>query len=111
MQHKKNFDYNQVYKYRLKHDPKNHESLKKDKIKYYKEQQKKQEEGKKKLDLLESLIDDGIFEKDDVESILNNKNFPTDINNLENSDEKKRILIEKKEIYKNKQKNIQQNKT
>jgi len=69
-EHKRKFEYNHVYKYRVKHDPKDHTKLKQDKIKYYKERQKKEEDGKKKIDLImETLVNDGIFNQDELESI------------------------------------------
>jgi hypothetical protein len=73
-EHKKKFDYNHVYKYRVQYDPKSHDKLKDDKIKYYKELQKKEEEGKQKMDaILETLVSDGIFDKDEINSININK--------------------------------------
>ena len=35
-EHKKKFEYNHVYKYRVQYDPKDHDNLKQDRIKYYK---------------------------------------------------------------------------
>lgn len=70
-EHKKKFEYNHKYKYR--YDPKDHGDLKKDGVKYYKEQQKKEEDGKEKLDvmntIMDSLINDGIFDKDELNSV------------------------------------------
>jgi hypothetical protein len=107
-EHKKNFEYNQVYKYRLKHDPKDHTQLKEDKIKYYKEQQKKQEEGKKKMDELYALINDGIFDKDDLEGILPNKQEDSLVNNEYEDgsikDKQDSPVKNKKEYYQQKQK-------
>jgi len=69
-EHKKKFEYNHVYKYRVQHEGKDHEDLKEDRIKYYKDQQKKEEVGKKKLDvLLETLVSDGIFDKDELSGL------------------------------------------
>ena len=68
IEHKKKFEYNHKFKYRVKYDPNkkdkdqeeekpDHVDLKRDNIKYYKEQQQKLEEGKlKKLEILESCI-------------------------------------------------------
>jgi len=71
-EHKKKFEYNHVYKYRVQYDPKSHGDLKQDKIKYYKEQQKK-EEGSKQLQ--DSILDclDEIFSPDELNSIGLNK--------------------------------------
>lgn len=92
-EHKKKFDYNHVYKYRVKYDPKGHDTLKQDKVKYYKEKQKKEEEGKKKKDsILESLVNDGIFNQDELAGI--------DINNIEESQpqqsSKKQMYLDRK---------------
>jgi len=68
--HKKKFEYKHVYKYRIKYDPKDHNKLKQDKMQYYKEQQKKEEDGKIKLDsILETLLNDGIFNKNELSNI------------------------------------------
>lgn len=69
-EHKKKFEYNHVYKYRTQYDPKDHDKLKNDKIKYYKERQKKEEEGKKNIDsVIDILIGDGIFNQNELESM------------------------------------------
>ena len=69
-EHKKKFEYNHVYKYRIQYDPKDHDKLKQDKIKYYKQQQKKEEDAKQQKDaILETLITDGIFDKDELNSV------------------------------------------
>jgi hypothetical protein len=69
-EHKKKFEYNHVYKYRVKHNAKDHTDHKQDKIAYYKKQQKKEEVGKKKLDiLLDTLVSDGIFDKDELSGL------------------------------------------
>lgn len=96
-EHSKKFEYNHKYKYRMNYDPKNHDSLKQDKIKYYKEQQKKEEEGKQKLDgILETLISDGIFDKEELNEIS--------INVKENNNDQDDSKNEKKEKYLSKQK-------
>lgn len=78
-EHKKKFDYNHVYKFKINFDPKDtkidHDSLKQNRIEYYKSQQKLMEEQKHKKDLIiESLIKNGIFNKDELISakIINN---------------------------------------
>jgi hypothetical protein len=65
-EHKKKFEYRHVYKYRIQYDPKDHNDIKQDNIKYYKELQKKEEEGKQQFNSLQKLIDDGIFDKDEL---------------------------------------------
>ena len=88
-EHKKKFEYNHVYKYRVQFDPKDHDKLKHDKIKYYKAQQKKEEDGKQKMDsILETLVTDGIFNEDELNSInlsKKNSNNSNNNNNLDNA--------------------------
>lgn len=84
-EHKKKFEYNHVYKYRVQFDPKDHDKLKHDKIKYYKAQQKKEEEGKQQRDsILETLVTDGIFNEDELNS-LNLSKKTNNSNNLDNT--------------------------
>jgi len=72
-EHKKKFNYTHVYQYRkpcLNEDEaeeNDYEKIKKDRINYYKEQQKQQEKNKVKLDsVLEKLVDEGIFSADEL---------------------------------------------
>ena len=114
-EYKKKFDYNNVYKYRVQYNPKDHGNLKEDKIKYYKELQKKEEAGKKKIDnILETLINDGIFEKDEVDKVINNSKESYDNKSLNSSggnnsssdtSDKKNKIQSKKDMYLNRQKN------
>jgi len=101
-EHKKKFEYNHVYKYRVQYDPKDHDKLKSDRIKYYKDKQKQEEEGKKTVDsILDTLMNEGIFDKDELSSISLNKKDPENIitidNNSETSSENK--SQSKKEAY------------
>ena len=80
-EHKKKFDYNHVYKYRIQYDPGDHDKLKQDKVKYYKRQQKKEEEGKQKMDSIMDLISDGIFDKDELSSVNITRNVNVNIDN------------------------------
>jgi len=71
-EHKKKFEYNHVYKYRMTSngDSKGHSELKDDKIKYYKDLQKKEETGRKANDdILESLLSNGIFDSNDLAGV------------------------------------------
>jgi len=71
-EHKKKFDYQHVYKYRVKFDPKDHTELKDDKIKLFKQQQKKMEDNKQKYDnIIESLVNEGIFDKNELDALMN----------------------------------------
>lgn len=74
-EHKKKFDYVHVYKYRVQHtggddEKKGHDSIKQDRLKYYKDQQKKEEAGKQKMDtILDKLVGEGIFNESDFEEL------------------------------------------
>ena len=62
--HKKDFDYQHKYKYRVKIENED-EDLRVDRIEFYKKEQNKVEENKKKIDdILLNLIDSGILSKD-----------------------------------------------
>ncbi len=70
LEHKKKFEYNNKYKYRIKYDPSDHNKLKKDKISYYKREQKKMDNDREKTDaIIEDLVNKGIFDKDELEDI------------------------------------------
>ncbi|ARF11353.1 hypothetical protein Klosneuvirus_1_210 [Klosneuvirus KNV1] len=94
-EHKKDFEYKHVYKYRIPHDSKDHDKLKQDKIKFYKEQQKKEEAGKEQLNSLQKLIDDGIFDKDELSEFSITKEVKINNNDDSNSDNNK----SKKDAY------------
>ena len=104
-EHKRKFEYNHVYKYRVKYDTKDHTQLKQDKIKYYKERQQKEEEGKNKIDsIMETLVNDGIFNQDELQSI----NISITEDNKQQNNKQEDTLINKKQAYldrKNKNKN------
>ncbi len=79
-EHKKEFDYQLKYKYRTKIDSTD-DDLRVDRIEFYKKEQSKIEESKKKIDdILLNLIDSGIL-SENLESIDYNK---VDTNELEN---------------------------
>ena len=98
-EHKKKFEYRHVYKYRIQYDPKDHNTIKQDNIKYYKELQKKEEEGKQQLNSLQKLVDDGIFEKDEVSDFTVTK---VEVNDTNSDEDKKR---EKRGTYINRKSN------
>lgn len=90
-EHKKKFEYNHVYKFRMHYNPKDHDNLKNDKIKYYKEQQRKEEDGKEKMDgIYEMLVNDGIFNEEEIKS-LNGNNA-----NVSKNDKKEKYLSRQK---------------
>lgn len=67
LEHKKKFEYNHKYKYRIKYDPSEHSKMKKDRIAYYKKQQKKAEEGNQKyLEIVENLLNTGFFTEEEL---------------------------------------------
>lgn len=72
-QHKKNFEYQHKYKYRTKLETSDNSNLRVDRIDFYKKEQSKLEDKKKKIDdILLNLIDSGIL-SEDCESINYNK--------------------------------------
>ena len=99
-EHKKKFEYNHVYKYRVQHDAKDHDDLKDDRIKYYKAQQKKEESGKKKLDvLLDTLVSDGIFDKSELSGLSLDKNKYNDTASNKSSETSETSTSSKKDKY------------
>ncbi len=61
-QHKKDFEYQHKYKYRTKLESNEESDLRVDRIEYYKKEQQKMEDNKKKIDnILLDLIDSGIL--------------------------------------------------
>lgn len=80
-EHKKKFNYNHKYKYRVSYTPSNHNKLKKDKIEFYKKEQKKAEQGKDKVDtIIASLVDDGILEENEIEELKKIPDLPNQSN-------------------------------
>ena len=80
-EHKKEFDYQHKYKYRVKIDSTGDDDLRVDRIEFYKKEQNKIEESKKKIDdILLNLIDSGIL-SENMDSIDYNK---IDTDDLEN---------------------------
>jgi hypothetical protein len=68
-EHKKEFDYQHKYKYRAKIEDDGEDNLRVDRIEFYKKEQTKIEDSKKKIDdILLNLIDSGIL-SDNLESI------------------------------------------
>jgi len=80
-EHKKDFDYQHKYKYRTKIESDDNDDLRVDRIEFYKKEQNKIENNKKKIDdILLNLIDSGIL-SENLESIDYDK---VDTNDLEN---------------------------
>ena len=81
-EHKKEFDYQHKYKYRVKLDTNDEDDLRTDRIEFYKKEQNKIEDNKKKIDdILLNLIDSGIL-SENMESINYDK---INTNELENT--------------------------
>lgn len=75
LSHKKDFEYNHRYKYRVKFSTKDHDKLKQDKIEQYKDEQKKMESNKKKLDdIYESMLNNDMFSEEELKHINNSNN-------------------------------------
>jgi hypothetical protein len=69
-EHKKKFEYNQRFKYRLKYDPADFNDMKKDRVEYFKKQQKKLEKDKEKIDnIIESLVNAGELDEEDIKKL------------------------------------------
>jgi len=86
-EHKKKFEYNHTYKYRVKFKTSgDHNNLKKNKIDIYKKEQKKLEKNKKKIiDIFESMVNDDLISKDQLENlgIVNDNEIEIDLSVLE----------------------------
>ncbi len=97
-QHKKDFEYQHKYKYRSKLETGEESDLRVDRIEYYKKEQEKMEDNKKKIDnILLDLIDSGIL-SENLDSINYDK---IDTSKLEETlkktfgeDEFKKIMLE-----------------
>lgn len=97
-EHKKEFDYQVKYKYRTKIDSGASDDLRVDRIEFYKKEQSKIEENKKKIDdILLNLIDSGIL-SDNLESIdydkIDTNDLESKLKNVFGEDEFNKILKE-----------------
>ena len=97
-EHKKEFDYQHKYKYRVKLDTNDEDDLRTDRIEFYKKEQNKIEENKKKIDdILLNLIDSGIL-SENMESIdydkINTKDLEIKLKNVFGDEEFEKILKE-----------------
>lgn len=82
-EHKKTFEYNHKYKYRLKHNPASHDKMKTDNVSYYQKEQKKVEANNKKVDnMFEHMINTGIFNDDEIKSTSSSNNTCIVIENV-----------------------------
>jgi len=96
-EHKKEFDYQLKYKYRTKIDS-GDDDLRVDRIEFYKKEQSKIEENKKKIDdILLNLIDSGIL-SENLESIdydkINTNDLENKLKNVFGEEEFNKILKE-----------------
>lgn len=81
--------------------------MKSDRIKYYKNKQKEEEEGKKTMDsIIETLMSEGIFDKDEISSVSLNKKENDNVIYIDNSSEtsSETKMQNKKEAYLNRRK-------
>lgn len=83
-EHKKKFEYNQRFKYRLKYDPSDFNDMKKDRVEYFKKQQQKLEKDKEKIDnIIESLINAGELDEEDIKKLKEADEEITKTNKIE----------------------------
>lgn len=69
---KKDFEYNNRYKFRTVYKPSSQSRIKKNVMEYYKQEQKKLDKDKEKLDnIFDSLVEDGIFDDTELQAIAN----------------------------------------
>lgn len=97
-EHKKEFDYQLKYKYRTKIDSNDDTDLRIDRIEFYKKEQSKIEENKKKIDdILFDLIDSGIL-SNNLDSIdydkINTNDLENKLKNVFGESEFNKILKE-----------------
>lgn len=66
-EHKEKFEYNNKTKYKVRYNPKDYTDMKSDQVEYYKEEQRKLEQDKKKYDdILENLLEEGVINHDNI---------------------------------------------
>ncbi len=83
-EHIKDFEYNHAYKFRIKHTPSDHSDLKQDNLDYYKDEQKKLEKDKQKVDeIIESLVSIGVLDEEEIKKIENNEAVEVDLEKIE----------------------------
>lgn len=100
LEHKKDFEYQHKYKYRSKIENVDESDLRIDRIEYYKKEQNKLEDNKKKIDdILLNLIDSGIL-SENLDSInyekINTKDLENTLKNAFGEEEFNRLLKELK---------------
>lgn len=73
--HKKKFEYNKVYKSRIKEDPSSHTELKDSKLEEFKREQKRLDKDNKQYDkIVEILLNEDIFTKEELDEIKREEN-------------------------------------
>lgn len=69
-ENKKKFEYENVYKFRVKYDPKQHTQNKEEKLEYYKnEQQKLDKKNNKFNETIKKMVDNNLFDKEQLEAL------------------------------------------
>lgn len=83
-EHLKEFEYHHKYQFKLKFTPSDHNDLKIDNIEYYKNEQKKMEDGKQKLDdLIDSLVSHGLLPDEEIKKLENNETVDIDLSKVD----------------------------
>jgi len=97
-EHKEKFVYNNLYKYRIRHDAKDYNDLKEDHMKVYKEEQKKLEKDKQRMDEILELVlsNDDVTgdDKTELENIICKNISSKNIDALELEKEAEKLLKE-----------------
>ena len=80
-EHKKKFEYNHIYKYRIKYDPSDHSKMKKNKIDCYKKEQEIREKDNKKVEnIIEEILENDLLSTDQLKKLgINNVNNTVEI--------------------------------
>lgn len=78
--HKKVFEYNKVFKSRIKEEPSSHRKMKDDKLSELKNEQKRREKGRKKYDtIVENLINKNIIPEEELKEIMDEQKEENDM--------------------------------
>lgn len=88
-EHKKKFKWCNKSKFRIQYDPADFKKLKKSKMEYYQNQQMELERDKKRIeDLIDSAINDGIFNDEDIKNLSTDASNDTSVKDLQEQLEK-----------------------
>ncbi|AYV76054.1 MAG: hypothetical protein Terrestrivirus4_102 [Terrestrivirus sp.] len=88
-EYKKKFKWCNKSKFRIQYDPADFKKLKKGKMEYYQNQQMELERDKKRIeDLIDSAINDGVFNDEDIKNLSNEVSNDTNVKDLQEQLEK-----------------------